>query len=148
MRTKELQKEIQRLMYEFPDSFINGEDELILVPKFNIYFRLEDVETINDLHKKVIAWLSRSCAKFNCYSQEWRNAKFEKEFRASINDFLETDFTNIQWDYIYCELGNNVNPELLNKFVESKFDFNIFNQEDYQKYRNLLIEERGQKETI
>ena len=146
MKSNEFKREIQRLMWEFPSSYINGANELILVPKFNIHFRLEDVETINDLHKKVIAWLSRSCAKFNCYSQEWRNAKFEKEFRASINDFLETDFTNIQWDYIYCELGNNANPELLNKFVESKFDFNIFNQGVYQIYRNLLLNERNQKE--
>ncbi|GKU82699.1 hypothetical protein NCCP28_20950 [Niallia sp. NCCP-28] len=42
-----------------PKCFINSLNEWMIVPKKNIYFRLEDIQNELDLNCKVIAWLSR-----------------------------------------------------------------------------------------
>lgn len=137
-----MKNELKRLMGLFPKSYINGANELILVPKFNKYFRLEDVKTSNQLYAKVISWISREASNSTVYSAEWRNLKYCEEMRMKLNQFLNVNFNNIQWDYIYCKLGNNCNPELRDKFIDSGFDFNVFDQEDFQKNWNLLVVER------
>lgn len=42
-RRREMRKDVMELMQLFGGSFINQNNELILVPSTNLYFRLEDV---------------------------------------------------------------------------------------------------------
>ncbi len=40
------------VMKQFPGSFINHNNELILIPKVNLYIRLEDVNTPTELKER------------------------------------------------------------------------------------------------
>lgn len=103
-----------------PKCFINSNFELIIEPKNNIYFRIEDVETELDLKCKVIAWLSRpSCKGVSNY--------WQKKIRTIVNEFLDTKFTFEEMEEIYTYLGNDCNREKTIKFIESGYDLNVLN---------------------
>ena len=105
-----------------PSCFINTSFELIIEPKNNIYFRLEDIETELDFKCKVIAWLSRPSCKG--VSKAW-----QKKFRAIVNEYLETDFSEDDMHEIYTYLGNDCNRQKTIKFIESDYDFSVLNKE-------------------
>lgn len=125
MKTQELQKEIFELMKLFNGSFINSHNELILVPKTNLYFRLEDTETVLDLKCKVIAWCSRHACKTPYCRVEWRNKAYQASVREKINMFLGVKFNLDEWDLIYTYLGNDIRRELCEKFIESGYNLNL-----------------------
>ncbi|GAA0115244.1 hypothetical protein [Clostridium senegalense] len=57
--------------------FINSRYELIIVPKNNIYFRLNDIENELDLKCKVIAWLEKvKIRQVYMYAFGWTNDRF------------------------------------------------------------------------
>ncbi|BAO05232.1 hypothetical protein AN649_13585 [Clostridium sporogenes] len=98
-----------------PNCFINYNYELIVEPKNNIYFRLEDIETELELKCKVLAWLSRpSCKGISNY--------WQKRIRAIVNEFLGTEFTFDEMSEIYTYLGNDCNRETSIKFIKSNYD--------------------------
>ena len=131
-------------MVLFKDSYINSQNELILIPNFNIYFRLDDVETVQDLEAKVIAWLS--ACNFNYYEQEWRNRKFERKLRSNINEFLDVHFNSFEWNYLYSIYGNMVNKNGLYEFVENNFDLTTEeHKKGLKEQHDLLVVERGIK---
>ncbi|MED3792467.1 hypothetical protein P4571_08420 [Niallia alba] len=101
-----------------PKSFINRNNELIVVPKDNIYFRLEDIKTDMDLKCKVIAWLSRPSCKG--VSKYW-----QKRVRDIFNRFLGTNFNKDEMMEIYTYLGNDVNRTLCVRFIESNYDISL-----------------------
>ena len=101
-----------------PNSFINQNFELIVEPKNNIYFRLEDIETELELKCKVLAWLSRpSCKGVSDY---WQN-----RIRAIVNEFLGTEFTFEEMTEIYTYLGNDCNRKKSIKFIESDYNLSV-----------------------
>lgn len=103
-----------------PKCFINTRYELIIEPKNNIYFRLEDIETELELKCKILAWLSRpSCKGVGKY--------WQKRIRAIVNEFLDTDFTFNEMEIIYTYLGNDCNREKSINFIKSKYDLNVLN---------------------
>jgi len=55
---------INHALQVFPKSFINQSNEIILEPKNNVYFRLDDANTELEFKCKMFAWLSRPIAKF------------------------------------------------------------------------------------
>ncbi|MGN0961299.1 MAG: hypothetical protein ACI4PF_03780 [Christensenellales bacterium] len=120
-----MDKEIQKLMKLFPNSFINQNKELILVPKTNLYFRLEDVRTKEDLYFKVIAWCSRSACKQMPYYQDWRNKKYQEMVRNNLNTFLGTNFSKDEWMDIYTKFGNGCNEEKCREFIKNNFNFDL-----------------------
>ncbi len=101
-----------------PNGFINHNFELIVEPKNNIYFRLEDIETEMELKCKVLAWLSRLSCKG--VSNHWQS-----KIRAIINEFLGTDFSHDEMTEIYTYLGNDCNREKTIKFIESNYNLKI-----------------------
>lgn len=114
----------------FPGSFINAHNELILVPKTNLYFRLEDINTLLDFKCKIIAWCSRACCKSTPYYSTWRNLQYQKNIRERLNYYFGIDFDETQWLYIYTYLGNDIRRDVCEKFVNSDFlDLNIIKQE-------------------
>lgn len=101
-----------------PNCFINHNLEIIIEPKNNIYFRLEDVQTEVQLMIKVLSWLSRpSCKGVSNY--------WQKRIRAIVNEYLRTDFSFEDMNQIYTRLGNDCNRQLCRRFISSDFDMNI-----------------------
>lgn len=101
-----------------PNCFINSNFELIVEPKNNIYFRLEDVDSELVLKCKVIAWLSRPSCKG--VSEYW-----QKRIRAIINEFLGTEFTEDDMHEIYTYLGNDCNRKKTELFIRSNYDLTL-----------------------
>jgi hypothetical protein len=115
----ELTKKFMRIVQKHsPKCFINHNFELIVEPKHNIYFRLEDVENELELKCKVLAWLSRPSCKG--VSEYW-----QKRIRAIVNEYLETEFTFEEMQEIYTYLGNDCNRERTIKFIESNYDLKV-----------------------
>ncbi|XKH51348.1 hypothetical protein LG275_03885 [Chryseomicrobium palamuruense] len=112
-------KNFMHLVYRHsPNAFINPSFEVIIEPKNNIYFRLEDIETDLVLKCKVLAWLSRpSCKGVSDY--------WQKRMRNIFNESLGTDFTLNEIETIYTRLGNDINRNLSIKFIESNYDLSL-----------------------
>lgn len=113
-----LKNMIERTLQVFPKSFINRDNELILEPTNNVYFRLEDMETELEFKCKLMAWVSRPIAK-------GLSPKWSKKVLASVNELLNTNFSKTDMQVIYTELGNDVNPELSVQFIESGYDMSL-----------------------
>lgn len=116
-----MRKEVEDLMSLFKDSFINENNELILVPKTNLYFRLDDVNTIEDLIYKIFAWCSRDCYKAQPFYAEWRNNKYHNDLIDKFNEFLGVDYNIDKWEWIYTEFGNGCNKEKCREFIKEEF---------------------------
>lgn len=113
------------VMKQFPGSFINDDNELILIPKTNLYVRLEDVNTPTELKYKLLEWCSRDCTSALRYSQEWRNRRYQDDVLTRVNKCLGTNFTHDEMELIYDVLGNGCNHELTERFVNSGYDMKL-----------------------
>lgn len=123
MRNAEVQNMINKAIcnYEGLKCFINNLDELIISPKLNAYFRLEDVETELDFKCKCLEWLS-----FHVADNHWFGYNAErKKIERFINYILGTNFSHDDYQYIYGKLGNRVNHKLTVDFVERGYDMNL-----------------------
>ena len=115
------EKMIEKALGDFPNSFINQSNEIILEPKNNVYFRLEDVDTDLDFKCKMFAWVSRPIAKG--LSNHWSS-----KVLRSFNELMDTSFTKKDMYIIYDRLGNDVNRELTLRFIESGYDLTILDR--------------------
>lgn len=105
-----------------PKAFINRNNELIVEPRNNIYFRLDNVTDEMELKCKVLAWLSRpSCKGVSNY--------WQKRILHIVNNFLETRFTKDQISHVYTYLGNDINRKLSIAFIESGYDLSVLPKE-------------------
>ncbi len=118
------------LMSIFNKSFINYRNELILIPKTNLYFSLNNVKNEFDLKYKVLEWCSRDAYKSTPYSTDRRNRIYQDDVRGNINIFLKTNFARNDMELIYSKLGNGVNHELTIKFVQSNYDMKILRSDE------------------
>jgi hypothetical protein len=101
-----------------PKAFINRNNELIVEPRNNIYFRLDNVTNEMELKCKILAWLSRpSCKGVSNY--------WQKRILQIVNNFLETTFTKDQIIHVYTYLGNDINRKLSIAFIESGYDLSV-----------------------
>ena len=121
------------LMSIFSDSFINYNMELIIIPKNNTYFRVDNIETDIDIKRKVLEYCSRSASSAMLYSAEWRNKKFRADVLNKINYFLETDFDDDDIELIYTELGGGIDSTLAERFIKSGYDMEILKDGKYFK---------------
>ena len=121
-----MSKELQKLMELFPMSFINRRMELILVPKENIYFLLDDVKTPKDLNRKVISWVSRPSCKDT-------SKKIQQVCLSAVNAFLGTSFTQEEMMIIYTKCGNDCNRERTERFIDSGYDLSVLTRQDAAK---------------
>ena len=119
--------ELKKLMNCFPGSYINHNLELILIPRTNSYFKIEDCECKRDIIAKILMWCSRAIAKGMPYRSEIRNNAFRELNKRSLNYYLGTFLSDEDIDLIYQRLGNGINPELTYKFIDSKFDIGVLN---------------------
>lgn len=107
-----------RLVMAFPRLFVNRNNELIIHPKRNTYFRLDGVETERDLKAKILEWLSReACKSISLESQRYH--------LNGINIFLGTNFTKAEMYEIYTHLGNAVNHDKTLRFIDSGYSLSV-----------------------
>lgn len=125
MNTELIKNFMQLVVKHSPHCFINSRFELIIEPKHNIYFLLDDIETELDLKCKVIAWLSRPSIKG--ISEYW-----QIRIRALFNEFLGTSFTYSQMEQIYTYLGNGINKGKCIEFINANYDLSLLKREDYK----------------
>ena len=118
MNINNIRKELDNLMGNFRGCFINTRFELILVPRHNIYFMLEDVESVEDLNRKILAWVSRAATK-------GVPIQTQKKIRKGLNEYFGIQFSEDDWDQIYTRLGNGCNENLCREFVRNGYDLNI-----------------------
>lgn len=120
-----LKKEIKKLMEIFEGSFINSNYELILEKRRNIYINLELINTLKELEMNLIQWKSRTCIKGD-------NEKILIKTRKKINKFFNKNFSLQDFELIYELLGNEINPELCEEFVDNDLDIEIL-----KKYKEV-----------
>ena len=70
---------VQKALKHLSGSFINHNNEIILIPKFNVYTLLDDVETDDDFKVKLCEWFSRDCCCALRYSQNKRLERYYQE---------------------------------------------------------------------
>ena len=116
---------IKKLFEAFPNAYINHNNEIIISEVGNVYFRLDDVNTTEECIKKVLAWCSRAACKGMPYNSERYNKKHRAAIRKGCNAFIGKDFSEEDWEDIYAELGNDINPKLSLSFINSGFDFSV-----------------------
>lgn len=115
--TEAVAKARERLLRCFPGSYINERDEFIADSKLNLYFILDNCETVESINAKVLEWLSRAAFKTEPYPQEWRNKRFHQAMLLSINSFLGTDFSEDDMEFIYTYLGNAIDHPMTMMFL-------------------------------
>ena len=120
-------EEIKEVMACFPNSYINHNLELILIPKTNTYFKIEDCECHLDVKEKVIAWCTRAIAKGQPYANPNKYIVFRHHNLKNLNIYLHRNFTENDIGIIYKKLGNGINPELAKKFTRSRFNMEVLN---------------------
>ena len=123
MLERELKDGITDLINLFEDSYINEQEELILCPRTNLYFLLGNVNTIEDLCYKIIAWCSRDCCKTEPYHSELENKRYREYIRNNINEFLGIDYSEEKWLDLYSEFGNGIHEEDCRKFIKTEILF-------------------------
>jgi hypothetical protein len=106
---------INHALHIFPKSFINRNNEIILEPRNNVYFLLDDVNSELDFKCKMFAWLSRPIAK-------GLNKYWSPRVLNCFNQLLGTHFTKDDMYEIYDRLGNDVNRQLTIRFIEANYD--------------------------
>ena len=116
---------VQKALKYLRGSFINHNNEIILIPKFNVYTLLDDVETDDDFKVKLCEWFSRDCCCALRYSQNKRLERYYQENTDAFNFICGTNFTVEQMEHIYTYLGNGIKHELAKKFVKSGFDLSV-----------------------
>lgn len=119
-----LEEEIKRIMKIFKGSFINDHNELILIPKINLFFRLDDVLCEFDLKVKILSWATRTTVT-GSKRDYWRNYTKKK-----INEFLGTKFDDEDFSLVYNKLGNDCDRLLCGKFIFHKYDLKILEDKE------------------
>ena len=121
----EIKEELQHLMYCFPQSFINCNNELVFHPRINYSFLLDDCHNSRDVKAKVLMWFSRPCCKAVVYNREKQNDNFHEKMTERLSKFLSVGLTVEQVMVIYQYLGNGVRKDLTYKFIDSGYDFKV-----------------------
>ena len=118
--------ELKKLLNCFPESYINHNLEVILIPKTNTYFSLVGCGTKRDIIAKILMWCTGDISKARPYSQQRRNIRFYVENKERLEKYIDK---NIGVDVVYHRLGNGINKELTYKFIDSDFDMNLLYEE-------------------
>lgn len=134
--TDEVKLLINKLLSLDLKSFINNNDELILIPKTNLRFRLDNVENELDFKCKLLEWCTRDCVK-------GVSDHYQRKTRNMVNYLLGKNFTYNEFNMIYCKLGNSVNHKLTIEFINSDYDFNLLEPPYCKKCIGGCLDKRG-----
>lgn len=116
---------LRKTMLTFNNSFINYNFELILIPKLNVSFMLENIKSDVEFKCKILEWVSRPASKACPYKRNYLNIKYRQDILNNINKVLDTHFSEKEIDLIYTKLGNGIKRDLAIKFVLSDYDLKL-----------------------
>lgn len=116
---------LMRLMSIFIGSFINHNNELIVIPRNNTYFMLKDCQTEKDIIAKVLMWCSRTCYKAQPYKSKAKNRQYQELNTQRLSEFLGVTLSVEDVGLIYERLGNGIDKELTYQFIDSGYDMKI-----------------------
>lgn len=119
--------EILKLMECFPGSSINSKGYLLL-NKQRSGFSIADIESEEDLKCKLLEYVSRDACKTMVYQQHIGNVRFWNGTRKSINQYLQTNFSDDDMLDIYQYLGNGIRHKLTKEFVENGYDLKLIKE--------------------
>lgn len=112
------QKGLKKISQTFYDAFITLREELILEPKSNTYFRLDNITCELDFDCKMIEYVSRPAHK-------GLTKPLQKQIREQLNNYFNKKWSVEDLSIIYTYLGNGCNRQLCIKFIDSDFDLEI-----------------------
>ena len=113
----------RKIRAAFPAAFVNMYNELILIPKANMYIMLNQVRDERDFKAAVLEDCSRNAFK-GC------SRKLQDEHLDGINKLLDTKFTRDDMELIYTYLGNGIQHDLCLRFVTSGYDLEVLREYD------------------
>lgn len=102
----------------FENAFINDNDELILEPKNNVYFMLDNLIDDFDFDCKMLEFLIRPAHKG--MSRYW-----ERYFRRGLFSYFRRTWTWQEMSHIYTKIGCRIRSKLTREFITSGFDMNL-----------------------
>ena len=109
---------LQIILPFFPTASIYKKNEIIIEPKNNIYFRIDNISDILDFDCKMLEWVSRpACKGVNLYWQRY--------IRRGLNSYFRKSFSKDDWLKIYQRLGNGVNRSLCRQFIISYYNLEV-----------------------
>jgi len=104
--------------------FVNCENELIIYPETNLYFKLGDVTDGKKLYEKVISYVSRSCVKAK-FGGKYQSIRYHDLVCDFANQIVGHNFSKVEWSLIYMFYGNGCNEKECSKFIDALFDLRI-----------------------
>lgn len=113
----------RKIRAAFPAAFVNMYNELILIPKANMYIMLNQVRDERDFKAAVLEDCSRNAFK-GC------SRKLQDEHLDGINKLLDTKFTRDDIELIYTYLGNGIQHDLCLRFVVSGYDLEVLREDE------------------
>ena len=122
MGENNLQMIINKASFYFQKCFVNNNGELIVEPKNNIYFRIDDISTKKEFETKVIAYLSRSCTK-------GLSAYWQRYMLQNTNLLLDKNFSKEDMELIYTYLGGNHTSKRIIEFIEKDMSIEWLKEE-------------------
>lgn len=131
-----MSKYLERVLPFFPDAFITHNNELVLVPKINVYFLLENVETDNDFDCKMIEYCSRPAHKG--VSKYW-----QRYVRRGLNSYFRKNWNDEELSIMYTYMGCGVNRGLVREFIKREFDLSILTDEEEMKQLREILRSRS-----
>lgn len=122
MKQLQIINELMTSVKTSPRPFINHNNELILVPKFNVYFMLDNIYNETDVKVKLCEYFSRDCCCALRYSSEKRLNQYYQDNTDTFNKICGTNFTIEDMNTIYAHFGNGIKHEKAYEFVMNDFD--------------------------
>lgn len=124
---------LRYIIFTFDKSFINSNNELILAPRRNAYFRLEGVTTKKELQRKLLSF-------FPYYIVSAEKEKHLNEYLYNLNTVLGTNFTFKDILLIESKFSEGSNKELAYAFIDSNFNLTLLkegNKDDSPKIKDI-----------
>ena len=119
-----IDEKIERALDMFDGSFIHRNEELILHKKWNVYFRIEGLESANHFDYKMLSYLS-----FYMASHHYKKTSVQCIWAWNkLNRWFRKDFTYEDLQTIYSRIGVGANSELGISFIESGLDMSVLEQ--------------------
>lgn len=110
-------KELMKVFASFPKAFVNRANEMVIHPRTNTFFMLDNVTTELELDCKVLEFCSGAAL-----NGSWQSKKYHFDGICAYFDFT---FTKSEMERIYERLGNGANRALCIKFIESGFKMGV-----------------------
>lgn len=114
----EIQKKIDRVLDMFDSAFIYKDDELILHKKWNVYFRLDNITSVDHFDYKMLSHMSFYTAS-NHFNRTSAQCKWA---RAKLNRWFRKDFSYSDLQAIYTRIGVGANESIGLDFIASGLD--------------------------